>query len=163
MPSGPDAVVVGSGPHGRPGHEGGRPGPVTRGGAAAPAHYRPARSASPAESGRPAASGRPTERPTSAGAGQLAVSTGQLDLVSINGTATGTFTLTAEGGPVRGYSITVGSTLADGVTVSPATGSLAAGASVTITVTATRPLALDGQLTVNPGGRTITVALSLGL
>ena len=84
-------------------------------------------------------------------------------LVSVNGTATARFTLTAHGGPVSGYSVTVGSTLAGHITVSPSSGSLASGASVTITVTSTSLVALDGQLTVNPGGQTITVLLSVGL
>jgi hypothetical protein len=93
----------------------------------------------------------------------LSVSTGQLDLVAVNGTATGKFTLTAHGGPVSGFSVTVGSTLAGHITVSPSSGSLASGTSVTITVTSTSLVALDGQLTVNPGGQTITVLLSIGL
>jgi len=93
----------------------------------------------------------------------LSVSTGQLDLVSVNGTAAGRFTLTAQGGPVSGYSVTVGSALAGRLTVSPSSGSLASGASVTITVTSTSLVAVNGQLTVNPGGQTITVLLSIGL
>ncbi len=96
-------------------------------------------------------------------AGTLSVSTGRLDLVSVNGTATGTFRLTAKGGQVSGYSVTAGSALAGHLTVSPSSGSLASGASVTITVTSTSLVALDGQLTVNPGGQTITVVLSTGL
>jgi RNA polymerase sigma factor (sigma-70 family) len=96
-------------------------------------------------------------------AGTLSISTGQLDLVSVNGTATARFTLTAQGGVVSRYSVTVGSTLAGHLTVSPSSGSLASGASVTITVTSTSLVALDGQLTVNPGGQAITVVLSLGL
>ena len=38
-----------------------------------------------------------------------------------------------------------------------------AGASVTVTVTSTSLVALNGQLTVNPGGQTITVILSVSL
>jgi len=83
--------------------------------------------------------------------------------VAVSGTATGRFTLTANGGPVSAYSITVGPTLAGSISVSPSTGSLASGASVTITVTSTSLVALDGQLTVNPGGRTITVVLTVSL
>lgn len=132
------------------------PAPGTPGGTVAPEAFRSAGgSRTPAD--------RPSATTSPASEGTLEVSTGRLDLVSLNGTATATFTLTARGGPVARYSITVGSALAGGVVVSPATGSIAAGASVTITVTATRPIALDGQLIVNPGGRTITVALSLGL
>ena len=92
----------------------------------------------------------------------MSVSTGQLHLVSVNGTATSKFTLTAQGGPVS-YSITVGSALAGRLKVTPSSGSLASGASVTITVTSTSLVAVDGQLTVNPGGHTITVVLSVGL
>ena len=81
----------------------------------------------------------------------------------MKGTAIGKFTLTATGGPVSAYSITVGSSLAGHISVSPSSGSLAAGASVTITVTSTSLVALNGQLTVNPGGRAITVVLSISL
>ena len=98
-----------------------------------------------------------------AGSGTLSVSAGKIDLVSVNGTASATFTLTAHSGPVSDYSVTVGSTLAGHISVSPSLGALASGASVTITVTATSLVALDGRLTVNPGGQTITVVLSLGL
>jgi RNA polymerase sigma factor (sigma-70 family) len=95
--------------------------------------------------------------------GTLTVSTGSLDLVSVNGTASAKFTITASGGPVSNYSITVGSALAGELTVSPSAGSLASGGSVTVTVTATTLIALAGELTVNPGGQTITVLVSLGL
>ena len=98
-----------------------------------------------------------------AGAGTLSVSTGRLDLVSVKGTAIGKFTLTARGGPVSAYSITAGSSLVGHISVSPAKGSLAAGASVTITVSSTSLVALNGQLTVNPGGHAITVVLSISL
>ncbi len=83
--------------------------------------------------------------------------------MAVSGTATGTFTLTAKGGSVSDYSITVGPTLAGSLSVSPSSGSLAAGASVTITVTSKSLVALDGQLTVNPGGQMVTVVLSIGL
>ena len=97
------------------------------------------------------------------GSGTLSSSTGRLDLASVKGTAIGKFTLTARGGPVSAYSITAGSALAGRISVSPASGSLAAGASVTITVTSKSLVALDGKLTVNPGGLTITVVLSISL
>ena len=108
----------------------------------------------------------PTGNPSSApprGTGTLSVSTGRLDLVSVKGTAVGKFTLTAQGGPVGAYSITAGSSLVGHLSVSPALGSLAAGASVTITVTSTSLVALNGQLTVNPGGHAITVVLTISL
>ena len=109
----------------------------------------------------PAAS--PSSGPSSPGTGTLSVSTGRVDLVSVKGTSIGKFTLTARGGPVNAYSITVGSALAGRISVSPTSGSLAAGASVTITVTSTSLVALDGTLTVNPGGQTVTVVLSVSL
>ena len=117
---------------------------------------------SPAAGSSSSSSSTPTVS-SPASAGTLSVSTGRLDLVSVNGTATGRFTLTASGGPVSGYSVTVGSTLVGHIAVSPSSGSLASGTSVTITVTSTSLVALAGQLTVNPGGQTITVVLSLGL
>jgi RNA polymerase sigma factor (sigma-70 family) len=97
------------------------------------------------------------------GSGTLSSSTGRLVLASVKGTAIGKFTLTARGGPVSAYSITAGPALAGRISVSPASGSLAAGASVTITVTSKSLVALDGKLTVNPGGLTIAVVLTISL
>ena len=165
------------GPSSRAGN-GSAPGALTSGGGTAPVAFRspgapgsasattsPSRAAgsssSSSSSSTPAASS--SAGSSSASAGTLSVSTGGLDLVSVNGTATGRFTLTAHGGPVSGYSVTVGSTLVGHISVSPSSGSLASGASVTITVTSTSLVALAGQLTVNPGGQAITVVLSLGL
>jgi hypothetical protein len=93
----------------------------------------------------------------------VSVSTGGLDLVAVDGTAAGSFTLTAEGGPVSNYSITVGSALAGRLSVSPASAWLASGASVTITVTSKSLVALDGPLTVNPGGHAIAVVISISV
>ena len=112
--------------------------------------------------GPPTPTGNPSSAPPP-GAGTLSVSTGRLDLVSVKGTAVGKFTLTAQGGPVGSYSITAGSSLVGHLSVSPDRGSLAAGASVTITVTSTSLVALNGQLTVNPGGHAITVVLTISL
>ena len=126
----------------------------------------PGASTSPAisTSTSPASSpGRSSSAPSSPKPGTLSSSTGRLDLVAVKGTAIGKFTLTAKGGPVSPYSITAGSALAGHISVSPSSGSLAAGASVTITVTSTSLVALAGQLTVNPGGLTITVVLSISL
>ena len=100
--------------------------------------------------------------PSSPAPGTLAVSTGRIQLVSVNGTASSTFTITAQGGPVS-YSIAVGSALLGSISVSPASGSLAAGASATITVTSNSLVAVAGQLTVNPGGHAITVVVSVKL
>jgi RNA polymerase sigma factor (sigma-70 family) len=121
----------------------------------------PAGSSSSAAATPPAASSTPA--PTTASQGTLASSTGTVHLVSVNGTKTGTFTITANGGPVSDYSITVGSAVAGKITVSPATGSLASGASATITVSSASLVALDGTLTIDPGGRTVAVVLAIGL
>ena len=113
--------------------------------------------AGPSPASPPASSAAPP------GSGTLSSSTSRLALASVKGTAVGKFTLTARGGPVSAYSVTAGSALAGRISVSPASGSLAAGASVTITVTSKSLVALDGKLTVNPGGLTITVVLSISL
>jgi RNA polymerase sigma factor (sigma-70 family) len=137
----------------------------THGGTTTPIAFRPPGAPGSAAATTPPASAAPgssSPAPASASAGTLSVSAGQLHLVSVNGTATSKFMLTAQGGPVS-YSITVGSALAGSLKVSPFSGSLASGASVTITVTSTSLVAVDGQLTVNPGGHTITVVLSVGL
>ena len=153
--------------HGGPPTHGGNglaPPASTRGGTAGPgSRSSPRTPGSAASSGSSLpAPGSSSSSPLAAIAGTLRVSTNRLDLVPVDGTATGTFTLTATGGPVSGYSITVGPALAGRLTVSPSAGSLAAGASVTITVTSTSLVTLDGTLTVNPGGQTVTVVLSLG-
>ena len=158
------------GPSSRAGN-GSAPGALTPGGTTAPVAFRTPGapgSASATTSPSPAAGSSSSSLSTPAAsspasAGTLSVSTGLLDLVSVNGTATGRFTLTAHGGPVSGYSVTVGSTLVGHISVSPSSGSLASGASVTITVTSTSLVALAGQLTVSPGGEVITVVLSIGL
>jgi hypothetical protein len=110
----------------------------------------------------PASSSSPATSSSSSAQGTLAVSTGRLELVTVNGLASGTFTLTAQGGPVD-YSVSAGSALAGSLSVSPASGSLTAGSTATITVTSRSLVALDGQLTVSPGGHTVTVVLSIGL
>jgi len=148
------------------GGSGPTPSTATPDGSTTPDAFRSPRAGAPSSSAAttgatPPASG--SASPATVSPGTLSVSTGRLHLVSVNGTATGTFTLTAQGGPVAGYSITAGSALAGHLTVSPSSGSLASGASVTITVTSTSLVTLDGQLTVNPGGQTITVVLSIGL
>ncbi len=92
--------------------------------------------------------------------GSLALSLSELKLVAVTGLPTGTFTLTAQGGPVSSYSISGG---AGQLTVSPSSGSITAGGSITITVTATSLIALDTTLTINPGGQTVTVLVTLSL
>ena len=139
---------------------------------------RPASAAAaPLSSGPPSSPGAPTSSPSSppsspsastsassspavAVQGTLIVSLTQLKLVAVTGLPTGTFTLTAQGGPISSYSITGG---AGQVTVSPSSGSVAAGAKVTITVTATSLVALNTQLTINPGGQVVTVLVTISV
>ena len=92
--------------------------------------------------------------------GSLLVSLSELKLVAVTGLPTGTFTLTAQGGPISGYSVSGGGGL---LTVSPSSGSIAAGGSVTITVTATSLIAIDTTLTINPGGQTVTILVTLSV
>ncbi len=92
------------------------------------------------------------------GEGALTISTGTVTLVAGNGVATGTFTLTAAGGPIHHFQINVRS--AKELSVSPSSGSLAAGASVVITVTTTSQGPLSSWIVVNPGGNKVTVQLN---
>lgn len=70
--------------------------------------------------------------------------------------------LTASGGPVT-WSITESSSLLGHLTVSPASGTLAAGRTATVSVTAGSKVSVLGQLTVNPGGITVSVTVGLNL
>lgn len=67
-----------------------------------------------------------------------------------------TLILTASNGPVS-WSITLSQALAGELTVVPSAGTLAAGASATVTVTPTGLLVAGGQLTLEPGGIIVTV------
>ena len=73
-----------------------------------------------------------------------------------------TFTLTAVGGPVGKFAITVPPEMADRIKVSPSAGSLAPGGQVLVTVTIAGKAPLDADLTVNPGGLAVTVLLAPG-
>jgi hypothetical protein len=76
-------------------------------------------------------------------------------VLDLGGSAT--FTLRASGGPVT-WSIAESSSLIGKLTVAPASGTLAAGQSTTVSVSAGL-LTLDGSLTVEPGGITVTVVI----
>jgi hypothetical protein len=73
----------------------------------------------------------------------------------------GSFTLTASGGPVD-WSIGESSSLVGHLTVSPASGRLAAGQSTTVTVSAGL-LTLAGSLTVEPAGITLSITVGTDL
>jgi hypothetical protein len=136
---------------------GGSTGPEAATGPAAPAGAS-ATAPGSLPSSAPASSSSAPSSPAP-GHGTLAASVSRLVLVAVDGHGIGSFTLTARGGPVGGYSISA----ASGLTVSPASGSLASGASVTITVTPESLIALDETLTINPGGATVTVVLNISL
>jgi hypothetical protein len=72
----------------------------------------------------------------------------------------GTFTLTAHGGPVS-WSISAPSQLLSDVSLSQSSGTLQAGQSVTIRVSVVGVAALDEPLTISPGGQTVTVDIAL--
>ena len=85
-----------------------------------------------------------------------------LALTSTSGkAASGKFVLSAVDGPVSDYVIKVPAGLSGEMTVTPATGSLADGGSVTVTVTVTSKTALKTYVTVDPGGITVTVVLDI--
>jgi hypothetical protein len=86
----------------------------------------------------------------------------ELVLSAVKGkAATGTFVLTAVGGPVSHYVIEVRAGTGAGVTVSPSSGSLGAGASVTVTVTVKSLVALETEVFVAPDDLAITVVFSI--
>lgn len=101
----------------------------------------------------------PSSPPPPPSPGTLSVSPTSI-LLSVGSSAT--LTLTASNGPVN-WSITESQGLIGGLTVSPSSGTLASGSSTTVTVTVSDVLTVGGQLTVQPGGITVTVVLSLNL
>ena len=116
--------------------------------------------ARPGPSGRPPGTSRPTPTPPPTSApGTLSVSPTSVTLgVSAGGGASsGSFTLTASGGAVS-YAISIPSAYAGELTVSPSSGSLAAGASVTVSVTWDSSAVLQTGLTVDPVGQTVAVS-----
>jgi hypothetical protein len=65
------------------------------------------------------------------------------------------------GGPVSNYTISVPAGVAGKVKVSPAQGSIPGGGWVSVTVTVTSKVAVDTQLTVDPGRVAVIVVLSI--
>jgi hypothetical protein len=119
----------------------------------------PSSSASPSASSSPSPSPSATSLPTQ---GTLSVTPDVLVLSTTSGkTVSGTFRLSATGGPVRNYTITVPAAMAGEVKVSPAEGSLSASGWVTVTVTVTSKVAIKTQITVNPGPLYVAVTLTI--
>ncbi|MGH3254079.1 MAG: sigma-70 family RNA polymerase sigma factor [Streptosporangiaceae bacterium] len=117
-------------------------------------------SAAPSASSTPPPSPSPSSSsPPPPAAGTLGVSPTSV-LLSVGSSAT--LTLTASNGPVN-WSITESQGLIGGLTVAPSSGTLASGSSTTVTVSASDLLTVGGQLTMQPGGITVSVVLSLNL
>jgi hypothetical protein len=120
----------------------------------------PSRSASPSTSASPSRSASPSPS-TSPAQGHLLVAPGKLVLTSVSGKpVSGSFVLTAAGGPVAHYTVQVAAMPAK-VKVAPAGGSLKAGKKVTVTVTVTSKVALTTHVIVAPGNLTVTVVYKL--
>ena len=151
---------------GSPGPAGGSPAP-SGGGSSGPGGGSPsatAPSSGHSTSPAPSTSTTPASPPSSSAPpppkpGTLSVTPRSILLSPLLG---GSLTLTASGGPVR-WSITEPSSLIGKLTVAPAAGALAAGQSVTVSLSVSGLASLDSQLTVNPGGITVTVLLGVGL
>ena len=111
----------------------------------------------------PATSAAPSPGISAVVTGTLTVSPASLGLrLSLSGLWTGTLTLTAHGGPVSAYHLAVPVPLLQELTVSQASGSLAAGQSVQIRVTAAgAALFSTALLTVSPGGLSVPVTYQL--
>ncbi len=118
--------------------------------------------ASAPTTGPPAPTPTPTPTPivsvtvtTPVVAGSLAVSPSSLSLTALVG---GTLTLTANGGPVS-WSIAQPTSLLGLLTVTPSSGTLAAGQSVTVHLSVSLLSALTTTLTVSPGNQIVTLLI----
>jgi RNA polymerase sigma factor (sigma-70 family) len=144
----PAVLATGPGSHAAPGTSGS----ATSGSGSSSSGSTSSAPSSSSSSSAPGSSSAPVVQ------GTLTVSLSRLVLVAVNGHGVGTFTLTAKGGPVS-YSISA----AAGLSISPASGSLSSGATATVKVTSSSLISLNEQLTVNPGGYTVTVVLNISL
>ncbi|HTX29067.1 MAG TPA: hypothetical protein VME19_18845 [Streptosporangiaceae bacterium] len=89
--------------------------------------------------------------------GTLSVASTTITLSPLPGSSA-SFTLTALNGPVN-WSVSLSAGLLGTLSVSPSSGTLAEGASTTVTATVGTLLTAGGQLTAEPGGIAVTVAL----
>jgi len=131
---------------------------VTDAPATSPAASATALVTSAGASSSPAASAASSSASDGGGQGTLAISPSAVTLAPGGGGASGSFTITASGGPISHFNITVRS--AHELSVAPSSGSLAAGQSVTITVTTTSSGPISTWIVVNPGGNKIAVTLN---
>jgi RNA polymerase sigma factor (sigma-70 family) len=126
------------------------------------------KAASPRAAGAPTAPGTPTSTATTpapivsvtvstpALAGSLSVSPSTVSLSALVG---GTLTLTADGGPVT-WSIAEPTSLLGLLTVTPSSGTLAAGQSVTVHLSVSLLSALTTTLTVTPGDQIVNLLIA---
>ena len=106
--------------------------------------------------------GRPTTKPSHPAGGVVSVSPGSLSLRSANNIpAQGTITITASGGSVPDYSVSVSSRNGH-VLVTPASGSLGSGQHEQLQVTAWGKASFYATITISPGNAAITVSLIAG-
>jgi RNA polymerase sigma factor (sigma-70 family) len=140
-----------------------RPEVLRTGSSATPAPASPAPASPAPSSPAPATSAAPSPGISAVVAGTLTVSPASVGLkLSLGGLWTGTLTLTAHGGPVSAYHLTVPGPLLQDLSLSQASGSLAAGQSAQIRVTAAGgALFSTALLTVNPGGLSVPVTYQL--
>jgi hypothetical protein len=104
--------------------------------------------------------GKPITRPIQPTAGVVTVSPGSLSLDSVKDVpAQGIVTITASGGAVRDYSVSVSSSGAGHILVTPATGSLGAGRHEQLQVTAWGKASFYATITISPGNASFTVNL----
>lgn len=119
----------------------------------------PSRSPSPSPSPKPATK-PPSGSPSAAARGTLVAQPTRVALAyQADGTYSGSFTLTAQGGPVPWFTISTPQPAKKygSPAVTPASGSLAAGQTVTVTVTLTSYPVQQAVLTVQPGDIQITL------
>jgi hypothetical protein len=118
----------------------------------------PAPSPKPTHSRRPTPTPKPTPTPTPTGTLTETPTLVVLAQSAAGGPYTGTFTLTAQGGLIPEFTITDDAPPGD-LGITPSSGSLKDGASVTVTVTvlSSQQLAYQSTVTVNPGGLSVTV------
>jgi RNA polymerase sigma factor (sigma-70 family) len=133
----------------------GSPSPST--GASTPGSKPGGTTPTPGRTSTPPSSPTPTPPPPSPGT-LVASATSVTLTLNPDGSLSGSFALTAQGGDVSGWGITNPSSA---LSVSPTSGSLTSGQSVTISLSAPSAtgLASETDLTVNPGGLTVAVFL----
>jgi RNA polymerase sigma factor (sigma-70 family) len=112
-------------------------------------------SSSHSSSPRPSTTGPKRTTPPSPGTLSVTPTTIVLDLG-----AGASLSLAASNGPVN-WSISPSSALVGALTISPSSGTLASGHTMTITVTPSGLLTVGGTLTVDPGGITVTVVVGV--